>query len=346
MKVDALTLRQAGDGDKRLSSVAPPLLILLGAAGAMALLPLVLGPYGLRVATTACMYLALAQSWNLIGGYAGLVSLAHPAFIGTGAVAAAICLINGLPIAVAVVVALALSLAIALLVGTPTLRLQGHYFVVATLLVSEALRNFVLNVDAFGFQGGVSVNIVSHVGISALGSDAYNRFFYHLMLGLAVAAMAVVLAFDRSRWGLALRTIRDNEAAAAALGVAAARLKLAVFLISAGMASLIGTASAFWIGTIETNDAYSLVITFEVIVMVFLGGRGTLWGPAIGVGFVLLLNEMIGVEFAEVTQVVSGLIVVLIVLFLPDGLMAALTEGPKALSWQRLRENVRRYRVS
>lgn len=328
------------------STMAKPMLVLAALGAAMALAPLALGPYGLRVATSACMYLALAQSWNLIGGYAGLISLAHPAFFGTGAIAAAICLLNGFPIALAVLVALALSLVIALAVGAPTLRLQGHYFVVATLLVSEALRNFVLNFNAFGFHGGIAVNIVNHLGLATLGPESYNRLFFYVMLVLAFAAIAVVLAFDRSRWGLALRTVRDNEAAAAALGVAASRLKLMVFLLSAGMASLIGTAWAFWLGTAETNEAYSLIITFEVIVMVFLGGKGTLWGPLIGVGFVLLLNELVGVEFAEVTMIVSGLIVILIVLFQPDGLATILREGPRAMSLRRLRDNLRRYRAA
>jgi branched-chain amino acid transport system permease protein len=118
-----------------------------------------------------------------------------------------------------------------------------------------------------------------------------------------------------------------------------------IFLLSAGMASLIGTAWAFWLGTAETNEAYNLVITFEVIVMVFLGGKGTYWGPLIGVGCVLLLNELIGVEFAEVTQIVSGLIVILIVLFQPDGLVTVLREGPQAMSLRRLRDNLRRYRA-
>jgi branched-chain amino acid transport system permease protein len=345
MRLEAAALEGGSVAGRPVPPMTHPLLALVVLSGAMALLPLLLGPYGLRVATSACMYLALAQSWNLIGGYAGLISLAHPAFFGTGAIAAAVCLLNGLPIAVAVLVALALSLAIAAAVGAPTLRLQGHYFVVATLLVSEALRNFVLNFDAFGFHGGISVNIVNELGVAELGPEAYNQLFFYLMLGLAVAAMAVVLAFDRSRWGLALRTIRDNEPAAAALGVSASRLKLAVFLLSAGMASLIGTVWAFWLGTAETNEAYSLIITFEVIVMVFLGGKGTYWGPLIGVGFVLMLNELVGVEFAEVTQIVSGLIVILIVLFQPDGLVTLLREGPSAMSVRRLRDNLRRYRA-
>jgi branched-chain amino acid transport system permease protein len=321
-------------------------LLLMALSGLGLLAPLLLGPYDLRVATTVCMYLALAQSWNLIGGYAGLVSIAHAAFFGTGAIAATILLINNAGIPLAVLGAMAVSLIIALLVGLPTLRLQGHYFVAATLLLSEALRSFVLNLDAFGFRGSIAVNIISYLGVAELGPAEYNRIFFYLMLALALGTMIAVLCVERTRWGFALRAMRDNEVAANALGVGTTRLKVLVFVASALMASLIGTAWAFWLGTVETNEAYNLLITFEVIVMVFLGGRGTLWGPPVGVVLVLLLNEFIGIEFAELTQIVSGLIVVLIVMFQPDGLIAIQRDGLAAFSGRRLLQNLRRYRVA
>ena len=119
-----------------------------------------------------------------------------------------------------------------------------------------------------------------------------------------------------------------------------------IFMLSAGIASLIGTAWAFWLGTVETNEAYNLLITFEIIVMVFLGGRGTLWGPVIGVVLILMLNESIGIELAELTQIVSGMIVILIVLFQPDGLIRIATDGLAAFAPRRLAANFRRYRVT
>lgn len=308
-------------------------------------LPLVFGAYGLRVATMVALYVALAQSWNLVGGYTGLISLAQPAFYGSGAIAASILLINGAPVWLAVTGSLAVSLLIALVVGAPTLRLVGHYFVVATLLVSEALRNFVLNLNAFSFNGGISVNIISKVGLTGLSPAAYNQVFYYVMLALAAASMLVIFGLERSKWGLALRAIRDNQRAASALGVAATRLKIAVFLASAILTSLCGTAWAFWIGTVETNEAFSLTLTFEIIVMVFLGGRGTLWGPLLGVLVVLFINETIGIELAEITQVVSGVIVVLVVLLQPDGLIQIVRQGPRAFSPRTLAGNLQRYRV-
>lgn len=327
-------LTDHGDG-------AALLMLLVGAC----VVPLLLGPYGIRVATMVCMLIALAQAWNLIGGYAGLLSLAAPAFFGTGAVGAAVFLINDAPIPVAVGGSLVLSLLIALFMGLPTLRLQGHYFVVATLLVSEALRHLVLNFDAFNFQGGIAANIVGAVGLTALPLIAYNRLFYYVMLGLAAGTMLMILWLDHSRWGLALRAVRDGEPAAAALGVPAMWLKVAAFVASAAITSLVGTAWAFWLGTVDANDAYGVTLTFETIVMVFLGGRGTLWGPPLGVLVVLFLNEMIGVELGEVTQIVSGVIVVAIVMLQPDGLIQVIARGPGAFAPGTLRANLLRYRV-
>src|SRR5438270_12526024 len=104
------------------------------AAVSAALVFLLLGPYGIRVATTLCMFIALAQSWNLLGGYAGLMSLAHAAFFGTGAVVASILLVNGAAPWLSAIGAVSFTLVVALIIGVPTLRLKGHYFVVATLL--------------------------------------------------------------------------------------------------------------------------------------------------------------------------------------------------------------------
>lgn len=320
-------------------------LVMAAIVAGIAVVPLVLDSYTVRFATTICMYLALAHSWNLIGGYAGLLSLAHPTFFGTGAVAATIMVLNGLPLAVAGIGGIVVAVAIAAAIGVPTLRLQGHYFVVATLLITEAVRNFVLNLDAFGFNGGIAANIINNVGLMWMEIEAYNMLFFYVMAGLAGLSMLVVWCFERSRWGLALRALRDNEKAAAALGIATARVKTVVFMLSGALAAAVGVVWAFWIGTVEANEAYNLAFTFEVIVMVFLGGRGTLWGPVFGVAVILTLNEFIGVDFAEVSLIVLGVIIMLVVLFQPDGLSRIFRDGPKAFAPKTLAANFRRYRV-
>jgi branched-chain amino acid transport system permease protein len=332
--------------EDRMASPATSLALLLVAAtlGLIAV-PMGLGPYGIRVATTLCMFIAAAQAWNLIGGYAGLMSLAHAAFIGTGAVAVAIFLLNGLPLWFAVPAAVFVTLVLAVIVGVPSLRLKGHYFVVATLLATEAVRNLMLNINAFNFDGAVAVNIISQVGLQDLNARQYNLVFFYVMASLAALFTLIVLVFEHSRWGLALRAMRDSERAASALGIASTRVKIWVFLLSAGLTALVGAAWACWLGTVETNEAYSLNFSFEIIVMVLLGGRGTVWGPLLGVIVVMLFNEGVGVEFAEVNLMISGGIVIAIVLFQPDGLARIFRDGWRAVSPAEVRANLRRYRI-
>lgn len=318
---------------------------LAAAAAVAAAIPFLLGPYQLRVATLIFMCLALAQAWNLIGGYAGLLALAHAAFFGVGAVVMSIMLINRVPLWAAAPVAMLLAVALAALISIPTLRMRGHYFVVGTLLIAEGARNLMLNLDAFGFHGGVAVNIIRHVGLGDLSAEAYNLLFYFIMLLLAGSAIAFTIALERSRWGMALVAFRDNRAAAEALGVPAIKLLVVIFMISAAFTALAGSAWAAWIGVVDPNEAFGLKLAFQVLVMVYLGGKSTVWGPTLGVVIVLLLEEVLGVDFPEFTLVVSGLIVVAVVLFLPDGLIRLFRDGPAAMSWSALKANFERYRV-
>jgi branched-chain amino acid transport system permease protein len=304
-----------------------------------------IGAYGLRVGATVLMFIALAHAWNLVGGYAGLLALAHPAFFGTGAIAFAVMLINGVPLLLCAAISCVMSVLMALLIGLPTLRLRGHYFVIATMLVAEGIRSLVMNFDAFGFQGGIAVNIISFTGLRSLSSAQYNLVFYMAMLAAAALSMAIVIFVDRSRWGLALRAFSDNREAAISLGIPAVPLLLVMFMISAALTSLVGSIWAAWIGVVEAGDAFGLKLTFEIVVMVFLGGTGTVFGPVIGAAAVLMLEEVIGIEFPEFTLVSSGLIVILVILFLPDGLIRLLQDGPRALSWPTLKANFKRYQV-
>lgn len=320
-------------------------MVFVVAIVAVAALAPALGPYGLRVATMMLMFIALTQAWNLIGGYAGLLALAHPAFFGTGAVAFAVMLMNGVPMALAVLIACAMSIVLAALIGIPTLRLRGHYFVIATMLAAEGVRSLVLNFDAFGFRGGIAVNIIAKTGLDDLSAAQYNLIFYFAMLIVAVLATAAVIVLDRSKWGYALRAFRDNRDAASALGINVSRLLLIVFMVSAALTSLTGSVWATWLGVVEPNEAFGLKMTFEIVVMVFLGGKSTVWGPVLGAIVILMLDELIGVEFAEFTLIVSGLIVVLVILFLPDGLVRLFTDGPRAVGWPMLKSNFNRYRV-
>lgn len=333
----------AGRGSM-LRTIGEPAGLAILVAAVLAL-PFFAGAYGSRVGGTILMYIALAQSWNLIGGYVGLMSLAHSAFFGLGALGATILLMNGAPVLLAAAGGILLASVLALLIGAPTLRLQGHYFVIATLIVSEALMNGARNLNIFGFHGAISQNIGAFTGLNELSAIEYNRLFYYIMAGLAALAMLLVAVVERSRWGLALKAIRDAEGAASAIGIPVAGVKLAIFVVSAAIAAAVGITSSIWLGTFDTTSAFDLAVTFQVIVMVFLGGRGTLWGPVIGVFLVFMLNEFIGVEFAEISTIISGVIVVAIVLLQPDGLIEVMRRGPAAFSPRVILGNFRRYKV-
>lgn len=313
---------------------------------ALALGTMVLGTYAQRVLATAFLYLALAQAWNLIGGYAGLMSLAMPAFFGSGAIVTGILTLQGAHPVVTVAAAVLCAALIAVVIGGPTLRLAGHYFVVATLLATEALRNLVLNVELFGFSGSTALNIFSLSPFGAMGPDQFNQTFYLLLLGAAALAMGVVLYVENSKAGYALRAVRDNERAARALGIDAARQKMAIFVLSAALAGLVGALWAYWLGIVDTNEAFGLRLAFDVIVIVFIGGRGTLWGPVAGTALLILINETIGVELPELHLVVSGLLVSLVVLFSPDGIAGLIQRGPRGLHPRELLANLRRYRMT
>jgi branched-chain amino acid transport system permease protein len=273
------------------------------------------------------------------------MSLAMPAFFGSGAITAGVLVTQGVHGVLAILAGMLVALVIAAIIAVPTLRLQGHYFVVATILISEALRNALLNVQTPWFAGNTALNIFNSTGLAELEPRQFAMFFYYLLLGVAAIAMLAVFYLERSRWGFALRAVRDSERAASALGIDSAREKLVIFLISAGLSAAVGGIWAFWLGIVETNDAFSWAFTFDVIVMVFLGGRGTLWGPVAGVALVLAVNEWVGVGFPELHLVISGVLVTVVVLFMPDGLVRLGTDGWRAVSPAQLRANLARYKV-
>jgi branched-chain amino acid transport system permease protein len=321
------------------------LLTLAAAVGIAALAPVIVGTYGQRVLATAFLYVALAHAWNLIGGYAGLMSLAMPAFFGAGAVIAGVATLNGVPPLASIALSVLGSLLIAAVIGWPTLRLQGHYFVVATLLVTEALRNLVLNLNVFGFSGSTALNIFNLTSLSELSPVQFNLLFYYALLLLAAAASAYIYRMERSRTGYALRAIRDSEKAARSIGIDTAHEKLSAFLISAALTGLVGAVWAFWLGIVDTNEAFNVRLAFEVVVIVFLGGRGSLWGPIAGTALIVAINESVGVEFPELHLVISGLLVALVVLVLPEGLVGTFKTGWRGFLPAQLRANLSRYRV-
>ena len=292
--------------------------LALVAAGvvAVAATPWLAGNYAVRVATTICLFVTMALSWNFIGGYAGYPSFATAAFFGFGAYAGAILQTKGVPMVVAWVVATVITALFSVALGFAILRLRGHYFAVGSFAVLELVKLAASNWS--GLTGGGSG---LNVPILAGGPAFAGRVFLYAMLGLAVVTFIVAAMVDRSRLGFGLRCIRQNESAANMLGVDVDRLKIVAFMLSAMFVGTSGAIYASWVSYIDPSDMFSVLVTIKVPVMVLLGGAGTLVGPIVGAVVFQLLEERVWSSFLEVHSGVLGLIIVLLVFLLPGGLM-------------------------
>jgi branched-chain amino acid transport system permease protein len=283
-----------------------------------ALLPLAGEAYWLRLGTTMLMYGVLAMSWNFIGGMAGYPSFAVSAFFGLGAYTGAVAQKLGTPMGLAWAAAGLAALLFALLLGMALLRLRGHYFAIASLVVAEVLREIVNSAtDLTG--GGMGLNLPLP-GMTSV--DAQARFFYYAMLGLALLTFAAMLATVYSKLGFGLRCIQQNESAADMLGVATTRYKVAAFMLSGVFVGMAGALYASWVHYIEPPDVFDVLYSVKAIVMVLLGGAGSVFGPLIGAALFLSLEELVWRQFLQVHTGVLGLLIVLLVIFLPKGVLS------------------------
>jgi len=309
--------------------------VLAVVVAVMCLLPLMTSPYYVRVATGVALWAGIALSWNVICGYAGYISFGHVAFFGIGAYTTAILMQPQhdwdfwatLPVAAVV------AGAVAALVGWPALRLKGAYFAIATWALAEAVRELTTVVEFTGGSGGLSTPI-----------RADDNFFFYTMLGASAIAYAVCyLLLERSKFGFKVKAVRDNEIAARAQGINTNLVKIQAFMLSAVIPAVLGGINAYWITFINPQSVLNTLITDQLVVMVLVGGLGHAWGPALGAAAMFLLQEQLRVSYGETTAyiIIVGAIVMLIVLFLPDGLVSL---GRRARRMRLIRQHLGRAR--
>ena len=303
--------------------------LLIAAALLLLVLPALADNYVLRVTTTMLMYSALALGWNFIGGFAGYPSFATAAFFGLGAYAGGVLQTRGLPMPVAWLLAGAVVALFAAVLGRAILHLRGHYFAIASLVVAEVLREITNSAtDLTG--GGMGLNLP----VLGMGVAGQTRLFYYAMFVVAAAALATAALVDRSRLGFGLRCIQQNEDAAIVLGVNVLRYKVAAFVLSAVFPGICGGIYASWVNYIDPIDAYDVLLSVKPIVMVLLGGVGTVLGAVYGAFLFLLLEELVWRNLLQFHAGLLGLIVVALVLFLPMGIRGV--NWPALLaSWRR-----------
>lgn len=296
-------------------------LALLVLIACVAALPLFGGPYALRLGTIACMYAVLALSWNVVGGFAGYPSFATAAFFGFGAYATGVLLNDGVTLTLSVVAALISSFALAALLGTVLLRLRGHYFAIASLSLVEVLREFVNNAtDLTGGGMGLNIPLTSGSGILADAS-----FFFFAMWGLLLATALVVIAVSSSKLGFGLACIRQNETASNMVGLNATLYKSIAFGLSACFVSAAGGIYAAWVHYIDPSDVFDILYSVKPIVMALMGGLGSPFGVVCGALLYLGLEEVVWRNYIQIHSGVLGVLIVMLLLFLPHGLTSLRT---------------------
>ena len=282
---------------------------------ALAFYPMRATGYGIRVMLQLFMWIALAQSWNLISGLTGYVSFGHVAFFGMGAYTTAILVAKaGWPWLLASLAGGVMAMVLAGAIGWPCLRLKGPYFAIAMLGLNEVLRVAVSYFE--GLTGGGS-------GLSMPALDASVRIYY-AMGAVALGVTAITWRIVTSRFGLRLMTIREDEMAAEAMGIDTFRYKLYAFLLSAVGAGIVGGLAARDQGYIEPISVFPLITTITMIVMVLFGGKGTIWGPVLGAVVLFLVQEVLWVRFPSVHPLLMGSIIVAVVLAMPRGILGVL----------------------
>lgn len=291
---------------------------------ALIIVPLVvdLGNYVLTIMVSFLIYVALSEAWNLMGGYAGQVNLGLAAYFGTGALCYILVYVAGAPFPVALVVGGIAATVVACVIGPPTLRLRGAYFGIGTMAVAEVLR--LVMTTTFTLQ---IYSPASHWASFTLTKS------YYIALAVAIATIVVAYLVVHSRLGLGLQAIRDDEDAANASGINPARYKMIVFIISSFLAGVAGGVFSYHRGTIDVASQFTMTWTIGAIVAVTIGGWGTLAGPVLGSIVFVILREILGRTVPTAYLIVTGIIFVLVMVFLPDGLVS-------------LRAEIRRLRAS
>jgi len=287
---------------------------------ALAAVPWLVSDYGLGFMINLMCYLVLTVAWALFSGTTRYVSLATAAFFGLGAYTVAM-LIKEMPIYATFGVALVLGTMMALLVGLVTLRISGMFFVIFGFGLSELMRELLVWWE---------INKTHTMGRYVFVPFDTTMIYEHL-LGLAVLVFLVGWLLRRSRLGVALLVIGDDETMARQAGINVPVAKLVTFVISSVFMTAVGAVIAPRFGYLTPNFAFNPLISFQVVIMALLGGMQRLWGPVLGVVPLVLLSEFLQVRFPFWFSVFLGLVFMIIVYFLPRGITGLVEDGWRVL---------------
>ncbi len=310
-----------------------PLLSAVAVVVLLAAAPGIVSAFMVQFLINLFMMAILAESWNIIGGFTGYASFGNVAFFGIGAYTTGVLLTRvEFPFALALPAAGIVAMLFAAVVGLPILRLKGHYFAIATLGVAETMREVVYNLEFTGKGTGLVMPIVRNPLI-----------FFYSMLGILAAVTLVNWWLSASRFGYGLTAIREDEDAAAVMGINTPLYKTIAFALSGAFTGLAGGVYAYWITFIDPDAVFKVIITVQLIIMAVFGGTGTVLGPLLGALVLSAVSELLATQLVTLADLFNGFIIVLVVLFMPKGLMDLIRQ--RGLSLRYFAKNLREYRV-
>jgi branched-chain amino acid transport system permease protein len=290
----------------------------------------VLTQFGINV----LLLTVLAQSWNIIGGFTGYPSFGNSVFYGLGSYGVAIAMVQWKSsFGVGLLFGVALAVAFAVLLGLPVLRLRGHYFAIATLALAQVMTAIVSNVEVAGRNIGLVLPILKN-----------DVLFYELSLIVLAAVTLTVVWLTRSRFGFGLIAIRENEEAAAVMGINTTLYKVLAFTLSGAFTALAGGVHAYWITFLDPESAFDISLNVKMIIMTVFGGSGTVFGPLFGAFLLSGISEILATKMTSVASLFFGLVIVVAVVLTPRGLVD-LTHRIRAQGWRYFSHNIRRHRL-
>jgi len=306
-------------------------IVVASVVGVASLLPLALDArgYWIRVLTFTLLFAAMAQAWNIVGGLANQLSLGHAAFFGIGAYTSTILLVKfGITPWLGMLAGGALGALAALVIAIPTMRLQGHYFALATLAFSEVMR-VIANVwtSLTGGPGGLSVPFLP----PSLGAYSFKLLRPHAYIAL-IALIVVTVIFEitrRGAMGYRLRAIKENAAAAEVIGIDTTKVKMHAAVLSGALMAMLGTLYAQIAVFFDPDTVFGVAsISIRIALIAIIGGVGTAIGPILGACFIIpleeVMNDLLSSRAAGLSQLVFGIILIAVILWRPRGFVTVI----------------------
>lgn len=294
--------------------------------------PLVVKTSFLQTIGVLALTMAIAATgWNILGGYAGQISFGHAVFFGTGMYGTAMLTSDGWSPWLTMVPVAGLAAAIGVLIGLPTFRLRGHYFSIATLAIGMMVMSILPNVDWLGAADGISVPLLDNGFWNITFSLRDKTEYYYTALGLFAVATVITFYFLRGRIGSYLEAIRDDELAAAAIGVPVRRYKLYAVAMSAALTSIAGSYHVMVVLFVDPSSSSDLSLSTAIALIAVIGGAGSMWGPLIGAWLVIALQEYTRTYLSTTGRTIDlmlfGALIILIAVIDPRGLVNLIKRG-------------------